>query len=102
MTYAVRRARRQVGRLSLIVLIVALVVAGIGGIDAVAERMLASGANRMLSAAEPQARTALVFADGVADSDAQDAEMRADIAAAFTGTRTTISRVGTVDLDLAK
>lgn len=102
MTYAARRAGRHIGRLALIVLIVALAVAGIGGMDAVAERMLATGANRMLNEAEPQARTALVSADAVADIDAQDAEMRADIDAAFAGTQTTVSRVSTIDLPLAK
>lgn len=102
MRYAARRAGRHVGRLSLIVLIVASVVAGIGGIDTVAERMLASGANRMLNSAEPQARTALLFADAGPDLAAQDVEMRADLAAAFAGVRTVISRVSTIDLPLGE
>lgn len=100
MTYAVKRAGRHVGRLSLIVLIVLLVVAGIGGIDTVSGRMLATGANRLLDSAEPQARSALLSADAGPDLAAQDAEMRAHLAAAFAGAHTVVSRASTVDLTL--
>ncbi|HWU28742.1 MAG TPA: hypothetical protein VN041_06550, partial [Microbacterium sp.] len=82
MAFALRRARQHAGRLSLIALVVALLVAGIGGIDAVAERMLAEGASRVFTDAEPGARTIRVVADEATDATAQDEAVRREISAA--------------------
>ncbi|GAA2848874.1 hypothetical protein [Microbacterium arabinogalactanolyticum] len=101
MAFALRRARQHAGRLSLIALVVALLVAGIGGIDAVAERMLAEGASRVFTDAEPGARTIRVVADEASDAAAQDEAVRREISAAFAGERTVVSRRASADVELA-
>lgn len=83
MAFAVRWAGQHAGRLSLIVLITALAVTGIAGIDAVSSRMLAAGTARILADAEPDARTVRVVAGQAEDPEAQDAEVRAAVSAAF-------------------
>ncbi|MGB4134971.1 MAG: hypothetical protein WA971_00280, partial [Microbacterium sp.] len=97
MAFAMRRAGRHAGRLSLIALIVGLVVTGVGGIDAVTGRMLAAGASRILADAEPAARTVLVVATEAPDAGAQDSQVRAAIAAAFAGTDVVVSRQSAVE-----
>ncbi|MDP3951414.1 FtsX-like permease family protein [Microbacterium sp.] len=97
MTFAARRAGEHIGRLSLLALVAALAVGGIGGTDAVAERMLAAGASRILADAEPTARTLRVVALEAQDDDAQDAEVRAAITTAFTGTDIVVSRQSSVE-----
>ncbi|MVQ43101.1 hypothetical protein [Microbacterium sp. GCM10011525] len=87
-----RRAGVHVGRLSLVAVIVALLVAGIGGLDAVAERMIADGSARMLTDAEPDARTMRVVAQQAADAGAQDAAVRDAVASAFSGADVVITR----------
>ncbi|MDT0157428.1 hypothetical protein Q9R19_07315 [Microbacterium sp. ARD32] len=100
MAFTVRRARQHVGRLSLIALLVALLVAGIGGLDAVAGRLLASGATLMFTDAEPQARTILVTATVAPDSAAQDETIRDSITTAFAGTDVVVSRRTSAAVDL--
>lgn len=102
MAFAVRRAGQHRARLSLVILVVALAVAGIGGIDAVAERMLASGASRIFAAAEPAARTVLVVARMSPDADAQDADVRRDISSTFAGMPVVVSRQVVVEAPLAE
>lgn len=92
MTFAVRRAGEHIGRLSLLALVAALVVGGIGAIDALSERLLAAGSSRILADAEPAARTLRVVALQAADGAAQDAEVRAAIEATFLGTDITVAR----------
>ncbi|MGV2983525.1 FtsX-like permease family protein [Microbacterium sp. AGC85] len=97
MTFAVRRAGEHIGRLSLLALVAALVVGGIGAIDAVSERLLAAGSSRILADAEPAARTLRVVALQAADGAAQDAEVRAAIQATFLDTDISIARQAEVD-----
>lgn len=92
MTFAVRRAREHVARLSLLALVAALVVASLGAIDAVSDRMLAAGAARMLESAEPSARTLLVTAQEATDSDVQDSAVREAIEAALPRAQVLVSR----------
>lgn len=104
MAFAARRAHEQFGQLSLLTLVTLLVVAGIGGIDAVADRMLAAGATRMLATAEPDAQSVRIVANAVrspdvapgADADpdtaAQDASIREAIATAFADTPIAVKR----------
>ena len=92
MTFAVKRVREDIAQLSLIALIAILAVVGIGGIDAVAGRMLASGASRMLASAEPDARSIRVVANAAVDAEAQDAAVRGAVAAAFDGIGIEVSR----------
>ncbi|MGB3731267.1 FtsX-like permease family protein [Microbacterium sp.] len=92
MTFFARRAREHLGRLSLIVLIVVLAVVSIGALDAVAQRMLASGASEIFARAEPDAQTARVVAYQAADPAAQDTRVRKAVAEAFTGADVDVSR----------
>jgi hypothetical protein len=92
MTFSARRAREHLGRLSLIVLIVVLVVVSIGGLDAVAQRMLASGTSEIFARAEPDAQTARVVAYQAADPAAQDTRVRRAVAEAFAGADVEVSR----------
>ncbi|WP_194422322.1 hypothetical protein [Microbacterium abyssi] len=92
MRFAAKRAGEHVGRLSLVALVAALVVVGIGGIDAVAERSMADGAARMLADAEPAARSIRVVAAGASDPGAQDTEVRAAISTAFAGIDVDVTR----------
>ncbi len=92
MTFAGRRSGQHFGRLSLLALVVALIVAAIGGIDAFAERMLVAGSTRILDDAEPQARTIRVVAVEAADSGSQDEEVRAAITDAFSDSDVEVSR----------
>lgn len=92
MTFAVRRAGEHIGRLSLLALVAALVVGGIGAVDALSERLLVAGSSRILADAEPAARTLRVVALQAADGAAQDAEVRAAIEATFLGTDITVAR----------
>ncbi|GAA5149516.1 hypothetical protein GCM10025768_12860 [Microbacterium pseudoresistens] len=80
MTFAVRRAAVHAGRLALLALVAALVVGGIGAIDALAERMLDDGASHILADAEPDARTLRVVAAQSADAGQQDAQVRQALA----------------------
>ncbi|MDR2996949.1 MAG: hypothetical protein LBU78_02395 [Microbacterium sp.] len=102
MAFAVKRAGQHAGRLTLVGLVVALVVAGIGGLDVVAERMLQDGAARMMTDAEPDARTVRVVADEAADAAKQDAAVRAAIAAAFAGSDIVVARQTTADVRAAR
>ncbi|MGN7976139.1 hypothetical protein ACTJJ4_01040 [Microbacterium sp. 22195] len=101
MAFALRRARQHAERLSLVALVVALLVAGIGGIDAAAERMLAGGASSVFTDAEPGARTTRVVADQASDAAAQDEAVRGEISAAFAGEKVVVSRRTTGDVELA-
>lgn len=101
MAFAVRRAGQHAGRLMLVGLIVALVVAGIGGLDVAAERMLQDGAARMMTDAEPDARTVRVVADEAPDAAKQDAAVRDAIAAAFTGSDIVVARQVSADVRAA-
>ncbi|MFE6994522.1 hypothetical protein ACFVAE_01040 [Microbacterium sp. NPDC057659] len=101
MAFAVRRAGQHAGRLTLVGLVVALVVAGIGGLDAVAERMLQDGAARMMTDAEPDARTVRLVADEASDAAKQDAAVRDAIAAAFAGSDIVVARQATADVRAA-
>lgn len=92
MTVSARRAREQLGRLALVALIVALVVGCVGGIDAVAQRMLASGVTAMLDHAEPDAQTVRLDADQAADPGAQDTRIRTAIDHAFAGADIVVTR----------
>lgn len=95
MSFAMRRAREQAGRLSLLALIALLVVGGIGGIDAVSDRLLTAGAAQMLTDAEPDARTIRIVATeapGTSASGAQDAAVREAVAAAFAGVDVSVTR----------
>ncbi|MGF2947801.1 hypothetical protein [Microbacterium alcoholitolerans] len=98
MTFATRRAGVHLARLSLLALVVALVVAGIGGIHAVSERMLAEGAARILTGAEPGARTVRVVASEASGDGqrAQDASIRDAIATSFGGSEIAVTRLATV------
>ncbi|UNK72222.1 hypothetical protein [Microbacterium sp. H1-D42] len=100
MTFAARRAADHVGRLSLLALVVTLVVVGIGGIDAFADRMLTTGASRILTDAEPSARTARVVAVEAPDAAAQDTAVRDAIDTSFSGTDVTVSRQAEVETGL--
>jgi hypothetical protein len=97
MTFSARRAREHFGRLSLIVLIVVLVVVSIGALDAVAQRMLASGASEIFARAEPDAQTARVVAYQSAEPAAQDTGVRKAVAEAFTGADVEVSHQVDVD-----
>lgn len=101
MASAVRRAGEHLGRLSLLAFVVALAVAGIGGIEAVAEHMLADGAARILTGAEPGARTVRVVATASADGDVQDQRVREAISTAFAGTDIVVSRVDELEAALS-
>ena len=83
MTSAVRRAGEHIGRLSLIALVVALVVAGVGGISITAGRLLTAGAAEILDDAEPAARSVRVVATESDDPAVQDERVRDAIAEAF-------------------
>lgn len=98
MTFAVRRVGAHIGRLSLLALVVLVTVVGIGGIEAVAERMLAAGASDMLTKAEPDARTVRVVALESDDVDAQDSEVHDAVIAAFDGVDIVVSRQGAVEV----
>ena len=101
MTSAVRRAGEHVGRLSLLALVVALVVAGVGGIATAADRMLTAGAAQILRDAEPAARSVRVVATESDDAAAQDQKVRDAVAAAFDGTSFVIARQVSLELPLA-
>ncbi|MFE6733342.1 hypothetical protein [Microbacterium sp. NPDC057650] len=101
MAFAVRRAGQHAGRLTLVGLVVALVVVGIGGLDVVAERMLQDGAARMMTDAEPDARTVRVVADEASDAAKQDAAVRDAIAAAFDGSDIVVARQVSADVPAA-
>ncbi|UJP10861.1 hypothetical protein L2X99_04305 [Microbacterium sp. KUDC0406] len=92
MAFAVRRAGEHVGRLALIALLVALLVAALGGLDALADRMISEGAAQMLADAEPDARSVRVVADQAEDAEAQDAAVRDAISSAFSGADVVVSR----------
>ncbi|WP_404475680.1 hypothetical protein [Microbacterium aerolatum] len=92
MRFAAKQAGEHVGRLSLLAFVVALVVAGIGGIDAVADRSIADGATRILTHAEPAARSIRVVAVQAPDLTAQDGQVREAIADAFTGVDVVVAR----------
>ncbi|MEJ1086886.1 FtsX-like permease family protein [Microbacterium sp. Mu-80] len=98
MTSAVRRAGQHAGRLSLLAFVVLLVVTGVGGIDALGDRMLTAGASRMLADAEPGARSVRVVAAQADDAAAQDAQIRDAIASAFSGSEVDVARRTTDDL----
>jgi len=97
MAFAVRRAGEHLARLLLLALVVGVVVAGIGGIDAAADRMLTDGASRVLADAEPAARTVRVTALEAADGDAQDAAVRRAVDDAFGDLDVTVSRLTMVE-----
>lgn len=97
MRFAAKQAGEHVGRLSLLAFVVALVVAGIGGIDAVADRSIADGAARILTHAEPAARSIRVVAVQAPDLAAQDDQVREAIADAFTGVDVVVARQGELE-----
>ena len=99
MAFETRRAGEHLSRLSLLALVVTLVVAGIGGLDAVAERMIAVGAAEILTDAEPAAQTSRVVALKTDSADDQDAEMRDAITTAFAGIDHTVSRQAALETD---
>lgn len=99
MAFETRRAGEHLSRLSLLALVVTLVVAGIGGLDAVAERMIAAGAAEILTDAEPAAQTIRVVATEADSAGDQDAEIRDAIATAFTGIDHTVSRQAALETD---
>lgn len=101
MTSAVRRAGEHVGRLSLLALVVALVIAGVSGIAITAERMLTAGASEILHDAEPAARSALIVATEGDDPSAQDARVRDAISTALDGTPVSIARQVSLEVPLA-
>ncbi|MEV7631027.1 hypothetical protein AB0N64_01320 [Microbacterium sp. NPDC089318] len=101
MTSAVRRAGEQVSRLSLLALIVALVVAGVGGIATTADRMLTAGAEEIMRHAEPAARSVRVVATESDDPAVQDEKVRDAIVAAFDTTPVVIARQSTLEVPLA-
>lgn len=98
MTFAARLAGRDAGRLSLLAFVVLLVVAGLGGVDAVGDRMLTAGVARMLADAEPGAHSVRVLAAQADDVDAQDVQIRDAVASAFTGSEVDVARSTADDL----
>lgn len=98
MTFAARLAGRHAGRLSLLAFVVLLVVAGLGGVDAVGDRMLTAGVARMLADAEPGAHSVRVLAAQADDVDAQDVQIRDAVASAFTGSEVDVARSTADDL----
>ncbi|MGO1855168.1 MAG: FtsX-like permease family protein [Microbacteriaceae bacterium] len=99
MAFETRRAGEHLSRLSLLALVVTLVVAGIGGLDSVAARMIAAGAAEILTDAEPAAQTSRVVALKTDSADDQDAEMRDAITTAFAGIDHTVSRQAALETD---
>lgn len=98
MTFAMRQARRHASRLGLLALIAAVVVAGIGGIDALSGRMIATGASQMLTNAEPASRTVRIVATSAQDQGAQDTAVRDAISVAFAGTDVVVARQITAEV----
>ncbi|QMU98017.1 hypothetical protein FVO59_13020 [Microbacterium esteraromaticum] len=101
MTSAARRAGQHVGRLLLLALVVALVVAGVGGIAVTADRMLTAGASQILRDAEPAARSVRVVATEGKDPAAQDEKVRDAIAAVFGAAPVVVARQQSLELPTA-
>lgn len=102
MTFGVKRARVHLGRLTLLALIAAIVVAGLGAIDAISQRMLAAGAARMLASAEPSARSLLVTAQEAADPAVQDTSVREALREALPGAGALLSRQISAEVEVAR
>lgn len=98
MAFAAKRAREHTGRLLVVVLVVAVVVTGNGGLNGVVERMLTAGASRMFAQAEPDAQTLRVQAREAQDAAAQDHVIREAIDQSFAGTGAAVSRSAAVDV----
>ncbi|MEV7620580.1 FtsX-like permease family protein [Microbacterium sp. NPDC089321] len=101
MTSAIRRAGEQIGRLSLLAFVVAVVVAGVGGIAITADRLLTRGTAEILRDAEPGARSVRVVATEADDPAAQDDRVRDAIGAAFEDAPVTIARQISLELAIA-
>jgi|GEM_PF-3095404 len=100
MRFAVARAGQHAGRLSLLAVLVALIVVGVGGVETFAERMLQTGVSSIFDDAEPRARTAVVIADATAGGETLDGSVRDAIESTFSGTDVVVSRRVSSVLDL--
>ncbi|MDR6865928.1 hypothetical protein J2Y69_000513 [Microbacterium resistens] len=92
MTFAMRRGAVQAGRLVLVALLCAIAVMGIGGVDAMAGRLIDDGVREVYREAEPSARTVSVVAARAPDDEDQERSVLAAIDEAFGGADVDIAR----------
>ncbi|MBM7467392.1 FtsX-like permease family protein [Microbacterium esteraromaticum] len=100
MTSAIRRAGEHIGRLALLAFVVAVVVAGVGGIAITADRLLTRGTAEILRDAEPAARSVRVVATEADEAAAQDEKVRDAIDPAFEDAPITIARQVSLEVSI--